>query len=367
MLSPEVWNFEPPSSLTFNKVYDVGNSPSTISKQYFNHRVSLTIPDTLQVPPALQNALAEDSDFYCVKNVPALEFVQPQFVEYLVLSGKLTLLSIGTRLDQDDCVVITPEGKLIFSLCRSTFHKLGIEGKPSYFSNKVPDKYMVTIDLNESHHPSTALYQRVLKQLNEKKELCFDVICAWEPPTDKLCPSSIAKYFTDHGYQVRTCSMKFTHRQEYCVNMPAFEDCTDAEVLTEWLGAFNLGCNIPEEPEYATTYHTPENCIQFGQVIYFEAVGLITVTRIKKLFSELLNYRAKLPESAWLAMTVNGFEDAVVNVGNKEHFFYSSGDYHYTCFFNNKDNYLYSQFTSTTRRPKTTVKCKKRKRSNDRL
>lgn len=166
MLSPEVWKFEAPSGLTTHSIRAVNKYNSLIRSQFFNHRVSirettpppppshgrrkeimlsfqvsLTIPDTHEVSADFRNILTEDSDFYYVKNLRAVELVEDQFIHYFVERGGTTLLSIGTKLDQDDCVALTPFGKLFFSLKRDTFQRLGVRGKPSFFSNRIPDKY----------------------------------------------------------------------------------------------------------------------------------------------------------------------------------------------------------------------------------
>lgn len=54
----------------------------------------------------------------------------------------MTALSLGTQIDIDDGVAVTPSGHLLFSLCRETYQTLGIEGKPSSaFGNKRPERY----------------------------------------------------------------------------------------------------------------------------------------------------------------------------------------------------------------------------------
>lgn len=55
--------------------------------------------------------------------------------------GKLTALSVGTRIDCEDCVLVTPEGDLVLSLVKDTYQKLGVEGKVSQFHKKTKARY----------------------------------------------------------------------------------------------------------------------------------------------------------------------------------------------------------------------------------
>lgn len=59
----------------------------------------------------------------------------------LYLKGELYALSLDTRIDSDDCVAITPCGKLHLSLNKETYQCLGLDGKLSYFSRKHQDRY----------------------------------------------------------------------------------------------------------------------------------------------------------------------------------------------------------------------------------
>lgn len=53
----------------------------------------------------------------------------------------MTALSINSRIDCDDCVLITPEGVLVLSLIRDTYLRLGVEGKVSHYHGKTKARY----------------------------------------------------------------------------------------------------------------------------------------------------------------------------------------------------------------------------------
>lgn len=63
------------------------------------------------------------------------------FVKNNLLLGELNALSIGTRIDVDECACVTPTGILVLSLSREIYQKLGIEGSPWSKSAVHLDRY----------------------------------------------------------------------------------------------------------------------------------------------------------------------------------------------------------------------------------
>jgi ribonucleases P/MRP protein subunit RPP40 len=55
--------------------------------------------------------------------------------------GSFYALSNDTNLDTDDCLTVTPCGKLLLHLNKEIYQSLGLEGKPSIFSPKNKDKF----------------------------------------------------------------------------------------------------------------------------------------------------------------------------------------------------------------------------------
>lgn len=103
--------------------------------------MSVVLPDTLTAPKDLIKILAEDNEYYKVENLNISELVEPDFIQNFVRNGRVTLLSIDTKIDIDDCVCLTSTGVLFLSLKKTTFEGLGLEGKVSHFSYKTKDRY----------------------------------------------------------------------------------------------------------------------------------------------------------------------------------------------------------------------------------
>ncbi|GJQ84575.1 hypothetical protein Trydic_g239 [Trypoxylus dichotomus] len=95
MLCPETWNFKAPASDFKFEKSDISTQScrGKINNFYFNHLVSLTVPDTLNIPKSLTDTLLVDCEYYKVCNLDPSEFVNATFINSFVNSGALTLLS----------------------------------------------------------------------------------------------------------------------------------------------------------------------------------------------------------------------------------------------------------------------------------
>ncbi|KZC05069.1 Ribonuclease P protein subunit p40 [Dufourea novaeangliae] len=143
MLSPEVWNFKPPQHYfsVEKRNHNIIKVPDIVDSHYFNHSVSLVLPDTVRNPDKLQTCVSEDSDYYRINEVNVHDLVNKEFIEAFVKKGELSLLTIGNKIDVDNSIAITPTGHLILSLLTEDFQTLGLEGKASFFDRKVHTRY----------------------------------------------------------------------------------------------------------------------------------------------------------------------------------------------------------------------------------
>jgi ribonuclease P/MRP protein subunit RPP40 len=66
---------------------------------------------------------------------------------------------------------------------------------------------------------------------------------------EKICPSSVAAYFSSRGHKVLLCQPRFSKQISYNVKVPEFFSSDDGEddsalELIEWLGAFSIGADL---------------------------------------------------------------------------------------------------------------------------
>lgn len=145
---------------------------------------------------------------------------------------------------------------------------------------------VVKIDLKTCK--SGKLYQRTKERLSIIKAT---LLIKWQPEDNKICPSSIAKYFYDSGFIVKECSNEFTSRIEYSVKVPEidFNDPSESEELVEWLGMLTLGCDLDSEKtdDFINSYQSPQSNTTVGQVKILQWRGYFSAQEVKRLLDYL--------------------------------------------------------------------------------
>ncbi|VEN47228.1 unnamed protein product [Callosobruchus maculatus] len=140
MLSPNVSEFLTTYSQFHIDKFE-GKVEKSFSKFYYNHVVNLFVPDILKIPDAVIEELTVASNYYKVSSLNLKELLEQTFLSNFIRSGKLTLLSINTRIDCDNCVAITPTGFLVLTVDKETYTSLGIEGNASHHLADTQNRY----------------------------------------------------------------------------------------------------------------------------------------------------------------------------------------------------------------------------------
>lgn len=152
---------------------------------------------------------------------------------------------------------------------------------------------------------TTKYYGRLEKALSNAALSKFTIRVLWDPPrvkaTEKpVCPSSIAKYFSDLEYNVNLNQTECKTSIEYGLKMPILgRDCDDlVEVngqqkfyatpheLTEYAGMLALGCNL-EQTEYLNTWSFEGHTIDVGSALVVRFKGMFSCNLIKMIFRML--------------------------------------------------------------------------------
>nr|XP_003706864.1 PREDICTED: ribonuclease P protein subunit p40-like isoform X1 [Megachile rotundata] len=356
MLSPEVWNFKPPQYhvMTEKRDYKKLDIPDVVESHYFNHSVSLVLPDTIRIPDELRTCISEDSDYYRIDGLNVFELINKEFIEAFVKKGELSLLTIGNKIDLDNLIVITPTGHLILSLLTEDFQKLGLEGKVSFFDRKVHTRYVVTIDLKcESFIPGKKNYEHTQKALKECFNQKFDVIISWDPPDENLCPSSVAAWFYKRGYNVSLCHQTFIQKAEYSLKIPLLSNDSDNDKFFEWLGVFSISGDLKnKEDNYVNTYACPSPFTEVGQVLYLQWTGFFTRKSIINLYNAVKKYVSIQDTVPWISLHVQGFLDSPISWDLKEHTFYTDGDNSYTVVFRPINHLIVRKSVNSNNKPR---------------
>uniref|UniRef100_A0A1B6GZ19 Uncharacterized protein n=1 Tax=Cuerna arida TaxID=1464854 RepID=A0A1B6GZ19_9HEMI len=347
MLSPEIWNFKPPKH---NHVVLKGSSETCgkfkkiIDDHYFNHSVTVILPDTVLVPEELNTVLTKDSEYYKVDQLPVHRFLDKKFIDFFVKSGRLFALSVGTQLDTDDCAAVTPCGHLILNLRKETYNTLGLQGEQSRFST---ERYVVKIDLkNPSFTPGKKNYEWVVKCLSHHLDLQMDFLVSWEPPDATaeglVCPSSVAAHLSKLGYNISGCSPQEWSSRRYGVKLPDWNSLEHDELL-EWLGAVAVGVDMSREDAeglYLSSYRGSNEAKGECQVAVLNYSGFFTPTRICRLYNVFSEYVKKRKDLPYAAMHVQGFSDSPVSWLLQEHVYRADGHNQYTLVLRSDLSYL---------------------------
>ncbi|XP_027875856.1 ribonuclease P protein subunit p40 isoform X4 [Xiphophorus couchianus] len=203
---------------------------SQVEQLRFNYKVSVLLPECGSAPSHLESILNSFSSFYLIKKLPLYELLDKDFLQSAVYQGSVYGLSFRTRIDEDNCVALMPNGHLVFSLDKDTFETLGLEGRPSR-SNRTSSRYEVTVDLRDgSMAPGGRGYLRLLQALTSRLKLQMDFLISHHPGGGASLQPLLSRCdWSEHRPDVgRRALSRLVH--------PSLRSC-DPHDLLEWIGA----------------------------------------------------------------------------------------------------------------------------------
>lgn len=109
---------------------------SQVEHLHFNYKVSVLLPECSSAPSQLDAVLNSFSSFFLIRNLPIYELLDEHFLKTAVYTGSVYGLSYRTRIDEENCVALMPNGHLSLSLDKDSFEMLGVEGKASRFKHR---------------------------------------------------------------------------------------------------------------------------------------------------------------------------------------------------------------------------------------
>lgn len=122
----------------------------------------------------------------------------------------------------------------------------------------------------------------------------FRVILYWEPHEKTICPSSVAKYIYDLGYDITVCHTDFKSFTSYNMKVPVIEiekvDKDEVVDFLEWLGMVSIEGDLDtnNSSDYVNSYVTPVPNKEIGQVKCLQWRGFFTCEHIQELISEYM-------------------------------------------------------------------------------
>jgi len=393
MFNPEVVKFPaPPSLVQFEKCNWNNNANTKLQKllknHHYNTQISLLVPDTPSLPQEILDSLLEDTQYYKVLGLPVVEFCQTEFLQLFVKKGLFSAVSVGVHLDQDNCACITPEGQIYLSLDRASYQALGINGKLAPHILREPkNRYVVKIDTDvPGFIPGANLYNRTINCL-QKYNLIFDFYITWSPHDASVCPSSIAKYLSERGYEIIEkyadvkqnqltdvhlpllvsgkhdihSTVSHIHNEKSSLNKESYttielseekvEESLDHEELLEWIGAQHLAVKLGPDISSTLSIVQPSPSSSISSLKSLHCNGFYNSLQIENIIQLLRQYLTSRSEDAvpWVCLTVFGSPDALVCWGSEPHSYLTNGDNFYTIIILRDQIWVYT--VKTSRKP----------------
>lgn len=330
-----------------------------VSKHYFNHKVSVVIPECGALSSRLATVINNFSKYFLVKNLPVYEFLDKDFLKNVVWNGALYALSYKTSIDQDNTIALLPSSQLILSVDKDTYEQLGLEGKPSQYNHRQPMRYVVTIDLTDkSMDPEGKRYQRVLSCLKERVPLKSDFLLGRHNSGangDRALQSLLSRYqWKEHRPVVSSHTLKdLPCPSLHALDLRGDQRSCDPHSFLEWLGAVSAGVSCDNTAaSFLSTCICPEPQTLVSQALHCTVSGLLLPEDIYSLLQELRRYFDEPKFTSWLSLTVHGFMDSPVSWGDAEHGFHKGGENFYNLvLFKNQDYWLHMGTGSHDRCP----------------
>ncbi|XP_071346660.1 ribonuclease P protein subunit p40 [Trachinotus anak] len=303
---------------------------SQVEQLHFNYKVSVLLPECSSAPSHLDSVLNSFSSFYLIRKLPIYELLDKHFLETAVYQGSVYGLSYRTRIDEDNCVALMPNGRLCLSLDKDSFQVLGVEGKSSRFNHRTNSRYVVSVDLTDSSMaPGGRGYMRLLTGLRSRLHLKSDFLLSHHPGGGASLQPLLSRYdWSEHRPEISTHAM--THLS--CPTLLTSDlQSRDTHSFLEWLGAVDgdISC-VNSSSSFLSSFVCPEPKTTLSRALRVSICGLLLPQDVHRLIQEIRSYLEQPRLESWVSLTVHGFADSPVSWGGREHGVLRGGENFYT-------------------------------------
>lgn len=169
-----------------------------------------------------------------------------------------------------------------------------------------PQFSVIRIDL-KALLSQTKYHARVKNALSNEILPKFSLRFIWQPPqptrksaSTVICPSSVAKYFSDQGCDVKLVQTECKLKIEYGLEIPRLGGDTDDPVeiegrsdfyatpheLTEYAGILALSCDR-QSSEYLNSWRSKGHTIEVGYALVIRLKGMFSCDLVRMIFKNL--------------------------------------------------------------------------------
>ncbi|XP_068424418.1 ribonuclease P protein subunit p40 isoform X2 [Clinocottus analis] len=307
---------------------DKNRLSAQVEQLHFNYKVSMLLPDCSSAPSHLEAVFNSINSFYLIRKLPIHELLDIPFLETAVHQGRVSGLSYGTRIDEDNCVALMPNGHLTLSLDKDSFELLGVEGKPSRFNQRTNNRF-VSVDLTDSAMaPGGRGYQRLVKGLRSRLQLKTDFLLSRHPGGGASLQALLSRYdWSEHRPEIRS----HTLQDLSCPLLTSDLQSCDPHRLLEWLGAVDAHVSCENvSNSFLSSLVCPEPQSRTSGALSVSVCGLLRPQDVQRLIQQARAYLEQPQVEPWVSLTVHGFVDSPVSWGDEEHGVLKGGELFYS-------------------------------------
>ena len=272
--------------------------------------MSLLLPETDTT--VIENIFA-DSDFYGCEDFNLSDVLSQEFIDGFLKNGIFSCIPVEQDRSSDSFSF--HNNKLSLRVHKDSMYSInGIvlaslkPRREGEFFGKFSDcrscSTLINFQLDFTIELTT--FSGDLDKLSEELASIFNpthVNLTWIPNSNDICVSSIAKYFSDAGRNVKLCKNKISSRPEFGLKFPDLsQEDDEARLLeiSEYIGLVLLECSI--EDNQFSSYRLPENCIEVGRGKVFLGKGFFVPNTVKQLIDESRKILSNNPDFPWIAI-----------------------------------------------------------------
>lgn len=141
--------------------------------------------------------------------------------------------------------------------------------------------------LDEALLKTTRIQENVLTALSSALLPKVWLQFKWKPPAEDICQSSVAKYFSDLGYEVAETRATVSAKEELSRRLASFTDLTtdrDSQEIVEYLGVLALDCSQTVD-EYLNSYQFSGEQVRVKNTLIVKAEGFYRPSDVQAILN----------------------------------------------------------------------------------
>ena len=285
--------------------------------------MKIVMPGIIHAPEELQEAFHRDTVFYKARNVESIFnlILTRDFAQTFVAQGRLFLQSEVEDHTRDDSLIILPNGRLTLSTDLAMSQRLGLDGFKVHHIGK--ERVVAMLDLHSLIEGGTSektidKWKSNLHQFQGRLTMPFTF--SWNPHDVNVCPSTLAKYFYDHGASIEAeePTIILKRREVFSNQIPSFGDFDDDSAMyderdydidsvEDWVGGLLFGAKRDQMDELSRRCSIEED-LECGndkqKVLIIEVQGLFLADALSEILMVVEKSVKSIASIPWAIVTL---------------------------------------------------------------